>query len=87
MQDLTAMYDKAKSTLYFNNFFKSTSYKLAVEELEKKGVPKSDIIQKSPPAPHRRSQVLAHDLIALLFTQWLDEPRFCRMLLKLLEKP
>ena len=84
MQDLTRLFNSAKTTLYFNNFFKTIAYKTAKEVLEELGTPQHDIMTRSQPARGVPAQTMAHDLIALLFVQWLDDARFSRTLLKLL---
>lgn len=86
MQDLTQIYTKSRSTMTFNNFFKTVSYKNAKEVLEAQGLPLRKIIDRTPSAPGRPAMVKAHDLIALVFIQWLDEQRFHRTLMKLLPK-
>lgn len=85
MQDLVKLYERSKSTKSFANFFKSMAYHTAKEELSKMNIPMPQIITRTLPAPNKPAQALAHDLIALIFIQWLDEPRFCRALYKLLE--
>jgi hypothetical protein len=69
----------------FNNFFKTLSFKNAKQVLEDRGLPLKEIIVRIPPAPARPSQVMAHELIAMVFIQWLDEPRYMKMLAKLLD--
>lgn len=85
MRDLAQIYKQSKSTMTFQNFFKSLSFKNAKQVLEDKGLPLREIINRIPPAPDRPSQVFVHDLIAMVFIQWLDEPRYFRMLDKLLQ--
>lgn len=84
MQDITNIYTKSRSTMTFNNFFKTVSFRNAKEVLEAQGLPLNEIIVRTPSAPGRPAQVRAHDLIAMVFIQWLDEQRFHRTLLKLL---
>lgn len=68
----------------FNNFFKSMSFRSARQVLEEKGLSAKEIVHRVPPAPARPSQVFAHDLIALIFIQWLDEPRYMRIVHRML---
>lgn len=84
MRDLYKIHADSKSTMTFNNFFKSMSFKTAKQMLEEKGFADKEIVYRVPPAPARPAQVFAHDLIALIFIQWLDEARYMRMLDKML---
>jgi hypothetical protein len=86
MKDLTQIYAKSGSTMTFNNFFKTLAYKDAKEVLDAAGLKHTEIILRTPPAPNRPAQVLAHDLIAFAFIQWLDGLRYQRMVLKLLNE-
>jgi hypothetical protein len=86
MQDITKIYNQSKSTMTFNNFFKTLAYKDAKQVLEEAGLNHPEIILRTPPAPNRPTQVLAHPLIAMAFIQWLDSPRYFRMLNRLLQE-
>lgn len=86
MQDITKIYAQSKSTMTFNNFFKTLAYKDAKEVLDNEGLMQPQILLRTPPAPNRPTQVLAHDLIAFAFIQWLDSPRYFRMLNRMLKE-
>ena len=84
MQDLNRIYLSQARRPSFYNFFKSKGYKDALTFLQSEGLSDEQIMQRTRPARGRAAQIMAHDLIALAFVQWLDGIDYNRRLMRIL---